>query len=82
MDLIESCAARGAGRRPSSLWPVWGCLARHVELKFLRAEVQGLAVKLLNEGHSTALGEKDIKLFISVGYHILGTAGMGLKAQG
>lgn len=58
VDLSESSAAWGAGRRSGSLRPVWGCLAWHVELKFLWTEVQGLAVELLDEGHCTALEQR------------------------
>lgn len=37
VDLIEGCAARGAAGRSRVLGPVRGGLARHIELKLLRA---------------------------------------------
>lgn len=52
--LAESAAAGGCS---GGLWPLGGRLARHMELKLLRAQVQRLAVQLLDEGHGTALGK-------------------------
>lgn len=56
VDLAEGGAARRVGRGAGGLRPVWRRLARHVELEVLGAEVQGLAVELLDEGHRATLG--------------------------
>lgn len=56
VHLAQGGAARGAGRGAAGLRPVGGGLARHVELELLGAQVQRLAVQLLDEGHCTTLG--------------------------
>lgn len=61
VNLTHSFASWGAGRSSTSLWPVGWCLARHVEIELLRAQVQWLAVQLLNEGHRTALRRERMK---------------------